>query len=81
MKMHNFLEIVIQRGLGIYGSDLVYSMAKKSGITIDDKGHVREMNNLEQSSDAFFREYVSLTPIAKMNLKMLAKRHKMPIQL
>ncbi len=76
MNRVEFLKKVIERGLGIYGTDIIGKMLEESGINMDIEGNIKFKKSEDAAIKTFFDKYSSLTPVAKMNLQMLAKRYK-----
>ncbi len=76
MNRVEFLKKVIERGLGIYGIDIIGKMLEESGIDMDIEGNIKFKKSEDIAIKTFFDKYSSLTPVAKMNLQMLAKRYK-----
>lgn len=76
MNRVEFLKKVIERGLGIYGTEIMGKMLEESGITMDMEGNIKFNRSEDVAIKTFFDKYSSLTPVAKMNLQMLAKKHK-----
>ncbi len=76
MNRVEFLKKVIERGLGIYGIDIIGKMLEESGIDMDIEGNIKFKKSEDVAIKTFFDKYSSLTPVAKMNLQMLAKKYK-----
>ena len=76
MNRVEFLKKVIERGLGIYGFDIIGKMLEESGIDMDIEGNIKFKKSEDVAIKTFFDKYSSLTPVAKMNLHMLAKKYK-----
>lgn len=76
MNRVEFLKKVIERGLGIYGIDIIGKMLEESGIDMDMEGNIKFKKSEDIAIKTFFDKYSSLTPVAKMNLQMLAKKYK-----
>jgi len=75
-KKIEFLKEVIERGMGIYGPEIMENMLKESGIEMDIEGNIIFKTSEPEAMKKFFDKYSSITPVAKMNLQMLAKKHK-----
>lgn len=76
MNRVDFLKKVIERGLGIYGINLISKMLEESGIIMDLDGNISFKRDEKKAIKTFFEKYSSLTPVAKMNLQMLARKYK-----
>ncbi len=76
MNRVEFLKKVVERGLGIYGIDIIGKMLEESGIDMDMEGNIKFKKSEDVAIKTFFDKYSSLTPVAKMNLQMLAKKYK-----
>ncbi len=76
MNKVEFLKEVIERGLGIYGPEIIGKMLEDSGINMSIEGEISFKVPQEQAIKTFFDKYSSITPVAKMNLQMLARKHK-----
>jgi len=78
MNIKQFIELVAKRGYGIYGKETIEKMAKDAGISLSSTG-VAISGNVETAARKFFDAYSKTTPVAAMNLKMMAKMHNIKL--
>ncbi len=78
MDMKEFLKLVIRRGYGIYGKETMEKMTKKAGISKNAAG-ISVVGDVNRAAERFFAAYCEVTPIAAMNLKMMAKMHNIKL--
>ncbi len=78
MDMKQFLIIVIQRGYGIYGKETMEKMTKEAGISKSAAG-INIIGDVNRAAKKFFDAYSKTTPVAAMNLKMMAKMNNIKL--
>ncbi len=79
MNMKLFIDLVIRRGYGIYGKSIIEEMAKQAGISVTASG-ININGNVGTAARKFFEVYSKITPIAAINLKMMAKMYNIKLQ-
>lgn len=78
MDMKQFLGLVIRRGYGIYGRETMEKMTKRAGIS-KNAASISVVGDVHRAAEKFFAAYCEVTPIAAMNLKMMAKMYNMKL--
>ena len=71
-----YLHDLIIRGLGIYGLNRISSMARSSGIIINDDNTITIPEEIAvEVLEAFIQKYASLSRPARLTVTILAKKH------
>ena len=75
-----FLDLLIKRGLGLYGKEKIDQILKQSKIELLTDGSVNWLNgNPSDSLQTLMRNYAALNVPAKMTAVVLAKRFDIPV--
>ncbi len=78
MDMKQFLIIVIRRGYGIYGKEAIEKMTEEAGISKGEAG-INIIGDINRVAKKFFDAYSKITPVAAMNLKMMARMNNIKL--
>ena len=79
-KLKEFVDLVIRRGLGLYGTKLMAEISYKSGIALTDQQEIEWMEeDHNQSVQKLLINYGSRNLPAKMTAIVLARRHSIPV--
>jgi hypothetical protein len=76
-----FARIIIQRGMGLYGTQKMLEICKKSGLSCRNDGTFEPLDEkkLEKKLEKLIINYAQFNLPAKMTALVLAKKHNIPI--
>ena len=80
VKTKNFINLLIQRGLGIYGHDKMSSICYDAGVLLLDDDSVQfGTDSIDVIRNKFLVNYAKFNLIAKMTVMALAKQYNMEV--
>lgn len=80
-KLIQFVKVVVQRGLGLYGQTEMAKICYNSGIALTDKNEVDWLSNEghQKIIEKLLINYGSKNLPAKMTAIVLARQHNIPV--
>ena len=79
-KEKEFVEVLVKRGLGIYGKEKMAKICYDSGIALLDDDSIDFIDdNIEEAIKKLLINYSKFNLVAKMTAVVLAKRYGIPI--
>ena len=79
-KLKEFVDLLVLRGLGLYGQAKMATICYNSGIALTDKNEIEWMENDHPTSvQNLLLNYGSKNLPAKMTAIVLARQHNIPV--
>lgn len=79
-KLKNFVSLMVQRGLGLYGQVEMAKICYESGIALTDKNEIDWLaENHTMAVEKLLINYGSRNLPAKMTAIVLARQHNIPV--
>ncbi|MCY3410603.1 MAG: hypothetical protein INQ03_03095 [Candidatus Heimdallarchaeota archaeon] len=79
-KIKNFINLLISRGLGIYGLNRMQSICKESHIELISQENLRYLSDdYAETLRLFMINYSKFNIVARMTVIALAKQYEIPV--
>lgn len=79
-QLREFVEMMVQRGLGLYGSEIIAQICYDSGIAFTDTHEIDWLqDDHEKAVNKLLVNYASRNLPAKMTAIVLARKYAIPI--